>query len=516
MTKLPENLGFKFRSVYCYQDARSDPWTFYYIPAEPSPELNQLGKPTINMLVSDRAAILQLQTRWDTDSKLLESLKKELTRRYRELDSDLISLKLAPVSSPRVTLAIADGQDNIQDLETKPSSGLSPYSTIFNLRLTAEDKATVLCAFNGNKNYFTVRYDVSLGVGASSQSTIEGDVAPDIKILTQTELEDDDSSSSPWRVPWRRNKNNDEQQKPTITLEQCLAQIETALEEKRLTLSRQDINDVSDQLRETVDGDAKKNAANQLLTMVSKVTGKNSVPDQAILKATAKQTETKQYSFERHSDVSSWFRDGNGSDYVQVSPTPIEEPQQDPSMPPIEKPNPKDSEVTEKVVRLGFEGNNAPISSIEVTCGEAKAILRRSKFQPVTLPFTGESLVVETKYTKAGKTFRLELPPDSEEWLLMPEHLGLGIVVVDGSRPKAEDARKAKITLRYHPSGDGTKNNNVINFKQSDDEWIEIWYLITRSPELDGVIEWFWQETSARGAIVKHPLVQTNNLQLKL
>jgi hypothetical protein len=164
MTKLPD--GFYIHDVYCYRDATLDRWSFYYIPGAPKPEINAFGKPTISLWASARGAILQLQTRWDVETNLLTEIKQELSKLYPELDADLISLELAPVISQGVTLLIGDGNNQFQDLVTVNSSGASPYATIFNLRLTATDKAKVLSTFNGHQNYLILKYQFSLEVAS--------------------------------------------------------------------------------------------------------------------------------------------------------------------------------------------------------------------------------------------------------------------------------------------------------------------------------------------------------------
>lgn len=513
MTELPE--GFYIHDVYCYGDATLDRWSFYYIPGVPQPELNAYGKPTISLWASARGAILQLQARWDVETNLLKELKQELAKHHPELDADLISIELAPIISQGVTLAIGDGNDKFQDLATVNSSEVSPYSTIFNLRLTATEKAKALSALNGHQNYLAVKYKFSLEITSAVETTIAGDLAADIAQIRNSAASSDKASSSSFLSSWLRRENHEQAQpqEKNISLQDCLAQIETALSDKRLHLSRVEINRVSDELRQTVDSEAKHYAAQQLLNIVK---GRNPVPHESPLQVTARQTETHRYSLERQTDVSSWFPTGNGSDYVQVSPTPIDEPDRSDDTDFV--PSPEEPEVIQKVVRLAFAAEDLPISSIKVTCGEVTETLQRPNFKQITLPATGEPLLVETKYTKAGKTFQSELPPTAEEWLLTPEILGIAKISVDGTTSKTAKVKNAQVTVYYKPakSGDGVRESRTINFQQGDAEWIASWYVITRSTSLNGVIEWFWVETPARGAAIKHKSLETDNPVLKL
>lgn len=507
MTELPK--GFYIHDVYCYQDATLDRWSFYYLPDQPKLENNAFGEPLISLWTSTRGAILQLQTCWNVETSLLTELKQELAKRHPELDADLISVELAPLVIQGVTLTIGDGNNQFQDLATVNSSGVSPYSTIFNLRLTATEKAKVLSAFNGMQNYLAVIYKFSLEVTSEIETIIAGDLATDIAQLRNSVVNSNSFLSS----LFTENRQQAQPQEKHISLADCLAQIEIALSEQRLHLSRVEVSLVSDQLRQAVDNEAKQYAAQQLLNIVN---SKNPAPQESPLQIAARQTETQRYFLERQADVSSWFSNSNGSDYVQVLPTPIDEPDRlddNTNVPPSEKP-----EVKQKIVRLAFAKEDLPISTIQVTCGEVTATLRRPHFQQVTLPATEEPLLVETKYTKAGKTFQSQLAPTTEDWLLTPEILGIAKITVDGTTPKTSKAKNVQVTVYYKPAkgGDGFRESRTINFQQGDAEWLASWYVITRSASLNGVIEWFWVETPAKGAAIKHKSLETDNPALKL
>lgn len=514
MTELPD--GFYIHDVYCYRDASLDRWSFYYIPGIPQPEINTFGKPTISLWASARGAILQLQTRWDIKTNLLTELKQELAKRYPELEADLISVELAPVVNQGVSLALGDGNEQFQDLVTVNSSGVSPYSTIFNLRLTAIEKAKALSAFNGNQNYLVVKYKFFVEVTSAVETTITGDLAADITKLRNNVVDSDEVSTSSILSNLLSTENHEQaqQNQKNISLKDCLAQIEIALSDKRLQLNRVEINRVSDQLCETVDSEVKNYAAQQLLNIVN---SRNPVPHQSPLQVTARQTETQRYFFERQTDISSWFATGNGSDYVQISPTPIDEPNRsDDDTDSV--PAPEEPKVIQKEVRLAFAAEDLPISAIQVTCGEVTETLRRPNFQEITLPATGDLLLVETKYTKAGKTFQSELVSTGEEWLLTPENLGIAKISIDATSPKASKVKSLQVTVYYKPAknGDGFRESRTINFQQSDAEWIASWYVISRSTSLNGIIEWFWVETPAKGAAIKHKSLETDNPALKL
>lgn len=316
MTELPT--GFYFQDVYCYQDGTSNRWTYFYIPSAPKAELNLAGQPIISLMASDRGAIVQLQTRWDVNFDVLSELKQELVRRYPELDPEFIFLELGQVSNVEVSLAIGDGDDKFQELQTANSSGVSPFSTIFNLRLTSTEKAKAISAFNGQKNYLIVKYKFSLEVVSTIETIIEGDIAVDVAQI----LSNHDKKSSILGNIFGKPKPH--QQQKSVSLEECLTQIELALSKQRLHLRHIEINQISDQLRVKVDREAKENAAQQLLHLVKN--RDSTAPNQSLLQVTARQTEKKRYYFEQTTDISSWFPTADGSEYIRFSSVPIDEP----------------------------------------------------------------------------------------------------------------------------------------------------------------------------------------------
>jgi hypothetical protein len=525
MTELSEDLGFNFHSVFCYKDASLDRWTFSYLPGEPEPDLDPFGKPMITVWVSDRGAMLQLQTRWDVKQEVLTELRHEISRRHPQLDADLLSLTGASLNRLEATLILGNGQEQFHELQTISSSGVPPYIATLNVQLTTEDKAKALAALNGQKSYLMVTYRFSLTTTASITAAIQGDVAADIQTLCSPETTDTEDSAEPSSLfaslLGSEKKESRKQAEINVTLEDCFAQIEVALTAGRLTLTRVEQGNVSDLLRQKADTSVKQTAAHQLLATVKGLSGTTKLPDESRLNTTATQTETQQYSGDRTTDISTWFPSGNGLEQINVSPTSIEEP----TTAPVSEPSdlgaiaPAATGKTEKTVRLGFDAKDSPVYSIDVTCGENTEILRHPSFKSVTLPhMAGESLQIETKYTKGGKSFKTELTPSLEEWVLNPEHLGLVKVVVDASRPKASKAKSVQVTVLYKPAkaGNGTRDTHYVTFNVNQEEWLDSWYIITRDLTLSGVIEWFWLETPAKGSATRHPSVETDNPELKL
>lgn len=516
MAELPETLGFYLDGIYCYADA-SDPQMFYYIPGKPQPELDALGKPILSLWVSDRGALLQLQTRWAIASEQLMALKQELARRHT-LEVSQIQLRSAPITQPQVLLAIGNRQAEFQTVETVQSSGIAPYSAIFNTPLTAPEKDSAVAALNGNANSLSVTYQGELQVQAIATAVIEGDVSLDVQQLIESATRDETPNLRDriWGKPSSPSKT-----RSPLSLDACLRQIEAALQTQRLNLKWTGAERASLALQDQVSQQVKQNAAHQLLHLAQSLRLEKDKIQTSHLQTTAQASEIQTYEVKQQTDISTWFIQSRGTDLIRVSPVSLEEPSRtgDQPAPDQESPTSTEPTSTEMTIQLGFDGSDAPIASIQVTWGSDTASLQRPAFEPVVITGDGELLVIETRYTLGGPAFVTKLPiSDSQPqiWTLTPEQLGLASIVVDGSRPQAEGAKKARITVRYQPSGSGTPDSKIINFHQRDRDWQAHWYVITRSSELDGVIEWYWQETPAQGAGTKHPPVRTQTPPIQL
>ena len=495
MTERPK--GMDIENIYCYQDAKLPSGSFYYIPGAPKAEPGSSGKPTLSLLVSDRGALLQLQTRWDVEGDVLNGVERQIAQRFPNFDA--VSLRLAPLSSPQVSLMVGHGQmsqdgsepEHHKILETAKSSGIFPYSTIFNIRLTAEEKNKVIAALNGNHNNLMIKYTSSISTKIYVQATIKGDIFQDIKDISHIKKEKENSFFS--RINWVEQSEREKKSESTrISLTRCLEQINLALVAQRLTLGWKEIGNVSDELREKTSAEAKTLAAAKLLEMIQDAESHRRLPDKATIQITAKQTETKPYNLERVADVGAWFARETGTDLIQVSPIAIEEPVRNDALDlPEEQVSAEAGKITEKVVRLGFEARDTPLSRIVVTQGQKSRTLRRPYFRPVTLAgFAGTALEIDVQYQGTHKTFTSQLETVADEWVLSPEDLGLAKVTVDGSALKTQGARRARVSLAYDPDGDGVKDRTQLTFSSLDDEWVASWYVITASRTLNGVIEW--------------------------
>lgn len=527
MASLPE--GFEFQGIYCYRDALSDELTFFYIPGEPTPVRDPFGQPMLELLVSERGALLQMQTLWETQNDVLEQLRQAIGQRFPALKTRPFSIQLAPLSAPVVTLTIGDGQQSMQTLEPVVSSGIYPYHTLLHLPLTAKEKGQILPAFNGNAKHLSVTYSSALAATATVQMIIEGDVAADIKKLRHgeengAEKEQEDSASlfSRWFGKQEQAEKPDE---PVIvvTLNDCLAQIDKALAEGRLTLRCLASADASPALRQRVEDAAKNDAAHQLLNRITGSKPNTLLPTAAQLRVLRQETEPKPYALHRSADIGGWFTQINGLTHIKPVSYVIDEPsraQPDSTQSPAGDNTDQSSgqpASPEKRVRLGFDGKEALIARVVVTCGGISKMLEGPEFAPVALPQTASGpLTIETQYTRTGQNFTHTLPPADKEWLLTPTMLGVVQIIIDGAARQKANAKRVSGVVRYKPTAGGTRATEQFAFTTSDREWRKSWYVITRSTDLGGTLEWSWAETPARGPDVAHPIVQTDNPHLIL
>jgi hypothetical protein len=292
MTILPS--GFDYHGIYCYRSADT-PHMFFYIPGEPTPEKDPAGKSTLSLWVTGEGALFQLGVHWGLDADIAGELQAYLVQHFPDLDPDMLRLSPAPVSVAEVTLNLGDGAGALKVLKTSSSSGMPPYSALFSMQLSAEEKAQVTAAINGRSGFLTVEYRASLPVAVSATTTISGDMSVDIVQLSQQD---------------------------TLSEADCLAQIETALAEQRLTISRTGTGDVPDDLRIQADAAAKEKMANALFQLVHNRPGHNTDAtfEASHLLVSASRTKTLPVPIDRTTDVSSWFTNGSGAEHIHILP----------------------------------------------------------------------------------------------------------------------------------------------------------------------------------------------------
>lgn len=273
MTTLPNS--FNYRGIYYYADGAD---CFYYIPGSPTSQATLQGYPTASMMVLEQFAMLQLSSEWSVSSEQLDQLKTSIEKQF---DLSSVSLQPAPLLVESVELSLKTNKGGFEVLETSDSSGYLPFTALFSVQLDNEQKAQAIAAFNGRKEQLMITYKAALKIELSAEVTITGDVTEVLKKLKNPTLAD------------------------------CEKQIEIAIAQHRLKLE-QSSEGSEDLLARTIQL-AKERAAELLLSMAE-----GDSFDRSHFQASATLTEDAPMMIERSTDISTWFPNGNGMDYVQI------------------------------------------------------------------------------------------------------------------------------------------------------------------------------------------------------
>jgi hypothetical protein len=408
MTELPD--GFELRGVYFYR-SRDDRQTFHYFPGDPSPERGPSGEPIVTFLVTDQSAMLQLGTRWAVDSSLLESLRKQIADRFPDLNPALIRFTPAPLSVKDVALILISDDGQEEELQTVKSSGFPPYSAIFNVTLTAEQKARVASALNGRAGLLKVTYRSSLAVEVTDESTSTSDSS----------------------------------------------------------------TDVSEAARER--------------------------SSQTTFKLSSRATTTSSLPVERSTDVGSWRTGGANSAKIIVAPTVSS--------------STSAGRPAAAMISIGFDMKDVPVALVQVSWDE-QATISSPVFSPVTVKGqTNKPISVNTFYTNGAPSYGTNhSAPTENELKLTPPDLGLALITIDANALRQAGATQAQIKVNYKPATGGVADEHVTRLRFGD--WMDQWYVVTRSSSLGGTLEIEATQTNADGTVIKHPTITTDNVEIIL
>ena len=325
---------------------RDDERAFYYIPGAPVPERDAKGRPTLQLWEMGRKARLQFGVRLSVEGEVLENLRREIASVMGLSNPAVIRLAPAPFSVTAVELTAHDGGGRGRVLDSRTSSGYPPFNTLFNVSLDEPHAARAEEAIRGQSDVLSVRYALSLPVEVTARSTVEGDVRADIEALASEQTAEGKSetgskrerstsggggssyhveeyysaSSSSTTIISRQTSGGDakapeEIRQPTISLEQCRARVERALQEGRLRLTRAGDAEAPGALMEEADEEAREKAAGMLLDMIA--SGVQPQRASASLTATASRTADVTIPLIRSADISSWFTAGDAANHIR-------------------------------------------------------------------------------------------------------------------------------------------------------------------------------------------------------
>lgn len=461
--------GLDYGGAHFYRD-RDELQTFYYIAGEPTPDKDAYGKPALNFFVTDNTALLQFSTRWEVPADVFEASRKPLHERFPDSEPASMRFSPAPLSIKNVTLALTDKAQE-ENLQSVTSANFPPYSALFNVTLTPEQKSRVASALNGRTGVLKVSYAFSLSASVSVETSIAGDVSKDIAEL----------GPSPARAD-------------------CQARIDTAIAEDRLRLVREGAEDAPPELTKKADGMAREKAIDILQGMAKQA---ELNPDVANLKATATATMPTTISLTRSTDVGSWYQGGSGAK-VTVAPSTNRAI--------------AERKGTPRTIRIavGFDLKDLAVAFVQLNWGSEQATIRPPMFNPVTLNGqTDKPLVVKTFYTDGGPPYETRVVTfPANELKLTPSDMGLVQVAIDASARRKAGATQTQINVSYEPARNGTSDEHLTSFRFGD--WTDSWYVVTRSSDLGGILKIRRTETLSDGSVVTPPTVTTDKTAITL
>lgn len=148
-----------FEGIIYYPDS-TKPNSYFYIPASPIPQTDSNGDPMISLIGAGPKWFFQASTKWSSPSEKVDQLAKFLLE--KELISSTMDLKPAPMQIEKVDLVLKT-QTEERVLATSGSSGLYPFTAVFNTMLSEELQKDAVAAFNGRNETLLVRYHALLG-----------------------------------------------------------------------------------------------------------------------------------------------------------------------------------------------------------------------------------------------------------------------------------------------------------------------------------------------------------------
>jgi hypothetical protein len=467
--------GFEFQRVCCYPNP-DQPLSYYYLPLQIQPQRNAGGTPTINLISMGTSGYLQLSVSWEAPSETLEALRQEIAQRENLDNSAVLRFAFAPATVQQVSLLLSNEDESWEAIATSRSSGFPPYTALFSVQLNAEQQTQVAAALNGRKNCLQVEYRASLSGLAEALATITGNASSIIAQLKDR----------------RGILNQDEVQEV----------LKQSIDEGELQLTVIASEDALPDLIEQVSSHALSQGAEILLRFLQ---GEERIPDVTHFKVTVSKSKPRQIDLLLKTDVANWFTNGNGLDQIQPVPGVTSSPPSFTSFPaPFSLP-----------IQLNFPPTDAPLALVTVQQETTKATLTPPRFS-VTLANLNrdELLEVETSYTIGGTYAKNISVPVSGDLSLSPADLGLTQITVDATALEVSGARKARIRLRYRPTGDGVEDETTIYLR--DRPWKVNWFVISRGDALQGFLQYEWQVTLESGELVKHEMTETTSPHIVL
>ncbi len=152
----------------------ADGATLSYVPAQPIPELDAAGRPTLILIRTPQITTLQLGAHFDLDGATMAGLAAKIAEQFPALAA--ARLQPAWVKVGKASVVLADGSGAETELKTSPTSAFPPYAAVFSMPLTSAQAAEAISALGGRRGMLFVDYFLDDG-GAGSPLRKRSDVA---------------------------------------------------------------------------------------------------------------------------------------------------------------------------------------------------------------------------------------------------------------------------------------------------------------------------------------------------
>ncbi len=275
--------------VFVYRDTQR-PGTWRYVPPFPLPETDTQGRPMARLWITEPAAILQLGARWTVAPASLDRIRQQLiTEACNPADMDP-NLQPAPASITQASLTTAQEADNPVILASSTTSGVPPWSVIFNASVSPPLLPMVRAAFEDDDEQTLVSYHGEFTQWLPVKACITGDARQELAQLP-----------------------------PFPSAEVARKQVDRALESGRFKLSVESPPGAAEADLQAVAEEARSIAASLLTSMAAE----NSpdayslgFPDSARMKAIAHRQTNASVSFTSSIPLCRWFPNGTGCEHV--------------------------------------------------------------------------------------------------------------------------------------------------------------------------------------------------------
>lgn len=161
-----------FEDLIYYPDS-AKPNSYYYVPASAMPQTDSNGDPMISLIGAGPQWFFQASTKWSAPSEKVDLLAKFLIE--NELIPSAMDLKPAPIQIEKVELILKTAEEE-RVLAASGSSGIYPFTAVFNTTLSEEFQKDVVAAFNGRNETLFVRYHALLDKEIPIEMNISGPI----------------------------------------------------------------------------------------------------------------------------------------------------------------------------------------------------------------------------------------------------------------------------------------------------------------------------------------------------